>query len=162
MVWGRFAARVKRSFRKSSLLSGIYHAINGRIETGSPPGTKVLCVDDDLEVLEFMARCLEAEGFDVTRCSSGEEAVELAKSKDYGLILLDIAMPGIHGWETCKRIRRIPGLANVKIYMVTAKPIERNLDRVHESGADGFLLKPFRPEDLVELAQGLAMGQVVK
>ncbi len=156
------AGRVKRSFRKSSLLSGIHHAMSARMPVREPVGDKVLCVDDDLELLEFMVRCLEAEGFIVTRCNSGEAALDYAETKDYGLILLDIAMPGMDGLETCKRIRENPALAGVKIYMVTAKPIEQNLSKIHEVGADGFLLKPFRPEDLVELAQGLALGQAAK
>lgn len=151
------AARVKRSFRKSSLLSGIHHALSQGLNLGDPVGDKVLCVDDDPEILVFMQRCLEGEGFTVESCASGEEAIERVASREFGLILLDIAMPGMDGWETCRRIRSSSALSRVTIYMVTAKPIDSHVSLVQDCGADGFLLKPFRAEDLVELARGLEL-----
>ncbi len=158
-VWEKYrsvaAARVRRSFRKSSLLSGIHHALSQAVDSGPPVGDKILCVDDDEEILAFMATCLSDEGFIVDCCGTGEEALVIAQSREYGLVLLDIAMPGMDGWETCKGIKATPELTGVKIYMVTAKPIDHNNAKLAESGADGFLLKPFRPEDLVQLVHGL-------
>jgi PAS domain S-box-containing protein len=152
------AGRVKRSFRKSSLLSGIRYALN---QGGGADrfGNKVLCVDDDPEVLTLMRRCIEGEDYQVEQCKSGEEALRLAASHDYGLVLLDIAMPGLDGWETCRRIKADPELTGIRVYMVTAKPIDQNTLRDQQAGADGYLLKPFRPEDLLELLRG---SQAVK
>ena len=165
-VWERYrpaaAARVRRSFRKSSLLSGIHHALSQAVDSGEPVGDKILCVDDDEEILAFMATCLEDEGFVVDCCGTGEEALALAEQREYGLVLLDIAMPGMDGWETCKGIKSAPELAGVKIYMVTAKPIDHNNAKLADSGADGFLLKPFRPEDLVQLVQGLEIRAMAR
>lgn len=157
---GRVSARVKRSFRKSSLLSGIHHALSQRHHEAKPLGEKVLCVDDDPEVLTFMARCLTTEGFAVDQCKSGEEALQRVRCREYGLVLLDIAMPGMDGWETCRKIKADPELAAMKIYMVTAKPIEQNKSLLQECGADGFLLKPFRAEDLAQLVHGLDIRAV--
>lgn len=150
----RVASRVKRGFRKSSLLSGIGYALNQGKIPSEPLGQRVLCVDDDPEVLTFIHRCLEGEGMDVDRCTSGSEALERAATREYGIVLLDIAMPGMDGWETCRRIKSDATLAGIKVYMVTAKPVDMGAPRTREAGADGFLLKPFRPEDLIELVKG--------
>lgn len=150
------SARIKRSFRKSTLLSGIHHALAGNVEISQESvGNKILCVDNDPEILSFMTVCLEAEGFDVDSCKNGEEALEKLASPEYGLVLLDIFMPGIDGWETCRRIRNDASIGPVKIYMVTAKAIDQHMAKVQESGADGFLLKPFRSADLIRIVQGL-------
>ncbi|HIA48420.1 MAG TPA: response regulator [Candidatus Hydrogenedentes bacterium] len=149
--------RVKRNFRKNSLLSGISHALTEDYESGPPVGHKILCVDDDPEILTFVSRCLDTEGYETELCATGEEALERVKSGDFGLVLLDISMPGMDGWETSYRIKSEPALRGIKVYMVTAKPIEQNGSGMKDSKADGFLLKPFRPEDLLQLVQSLEL-----
>lgn len=156
------AARIKGSFRKSTLLSGIHNALNRGVPAEVVPGEKVLCVDDDPEILTFMQRCLEAEGYETETCMSGEEGLKRALSGQFGLVLLDIAMPGMDGWQVCQRIKNDSSLNGVKVYMVTAKPIDRDLSVMRESGADGFLLKPFHPEDLVQLVQALEIRATAK
>lgn len=148
------AGRVRRGFRKSTLLGGIHYALSRGVQTGEQLGNKVLCVDDDEEILRFMTRCIEQEGYEVDACNSGEEAIALAESGEYWIALMDIAMPGIDGWETCARIRNTPGLAGIRLYMVTAKPMDQARSRLQESGADGYLLKPFHSEELVEIFSG--------
>jgi len=159
---GIVAARLKSNFRKSTLLSGIHNAMNRGVHTGEPIGNKVLCIDDDAEILTFMHRCLTTEGYETETCPSGEEGLARAASREFGLVLLDISMPGMDGWETCRRLKNNPALGGIKVYMVTAKPIERNIDLLRECGADGFLLKPFRPEDLVQLVHGLELRAAAK
>lgn len=153
------ASCVPRDFRKASLLRGIQFAMTQtsavREAAATQPGTKILCVDDDPEVLRFIERCLKTEGYDVDACSSGEEALLRLMSREYGLVLLDVAMPGLDGWEVCRQIKSDHGLAGVKVYLVTAKPVDRNPARVQEVGADGYFLKPFRPDHLTELIRGL-------
>jgi PAS domain S-box-containing protein len=151
---GQIAGRIKRGFRKSSLLSGIHYALSKGMFSGANLGGKILCVDDDREVLTFMSRLLEAEGYELDCCRTGEAAIEKAQTGDYWLVLLDIAMPGMDGWETCQRIKAELGAAGIKVYLVTAKPIDRTMREVQESGADGYLLKPFKADDLVALLQG--------
>lgn len=156
------ASRVKRSFRKSTLLSGIHYALSKGVDSGEPLGRKILCVDDDPEVLTFMQRCLTNEGYTVETCNSGDDALKLLSTRDFGLVLLDIAMPGLDGWETCRRIKSEDALAGIKVYLVTAKPIDGDTPRVHEAGADGYILKPFRPEDLLELVEGSEINDSLK
>lgn len=147
------AGRVKRSFRKSTLLSGIHYAMSRSVVTGEQLGSKVLCVDDDPEIVQFIARCLETEGYRTECCSTGEEAIDKVRNGDYWLVLLDIAMPGLDGWETCQIIKSNAALAGIKVYMVTAKPIDKRNVKLGESGADGYMLKPFKAEDLLALVQ---------
>jgi len=148
------AARVKRGFRKSTLLGGIHYALSRGMGGGKQLGDKILSVDDDEEILRFITRCLEAEGYAVDTCSNGEEALAKAESGEYWMILLDIAMPGIDGWETCSRIRKNPDLAGIRIQLVTAKPMEQASAKLVQSGADGYLLKPFKAEELLALFEG--------
>ncbi|MCX5770170.1 MAG: ATP-binding protein [Candidatus Hydrogenedentes bacterium] len=149
------AARVKRDFRKSSLLSGIHYALGHAATLLSQVGSKILCVDDDPEILVFLSRCLEAEGYNIDQCSSGQEALQAVATLKYGLVLLDIAMPGLDGWEVCRRIKLDPTLAGIRVYFLTAKPIDRTKKRVQEVGADGYFLKPFRGDDLIDLVKDL-------
>ena len=149
------ASRVKRDFRKSSLLSGIHYALGQAATLLSQVGSKILCVDDDPEILVFLSRCLEAEGYNIDYCSSGQEALEAVATLKYGLVLLDIAMPGLDGWEVCRRIKLDPALAGIRVYFLTAKPIDRTQKRVEEVGADGYFLKPFRGDDLIDLVKDL-------
>ncbi len=159
---GAVAARLKSNFRKSTLLSGIHNAMNRGVHTGELIGNKILCIDDDPEILTFIHRCLTAEGYETETCTSGEDGLARARTREFGLVLLDISMPGMDGWETCRRLKSNTALGGIKVYMVTAKPIERNLDLLRECGADGFLLKPFRPEDLVQLVHGLELRAAAK
>jgi PAS domain S-box-containing protein len=149
------ATRIRPGFRKSTLLSAIHYALGQGADVAERFGNRVLCVDDDEEVQRLMSRVLEAENYDVDACRSGEEALRMLADREYGLVLLDIAMPGMDGWEACRRIKSDPRLGGIKVYMVTAKPIETSGPRSRETGADGYLLKPFRPEDLVELVRGV-------
>jgi PAS domain S-box-containing protein len=149
------ASRVKRGFRKSTLLSAIRVALNREAPSGEPLGEKILCVDDDAEILVFMARCLEQGGFTAETCDSGAEALEKIASREYNLVLMDIAMPGLDGWEVCRRIKSDSALAGCKVCMVTAKPTESTRNSNMQNSADGYLLKPFRPEDLLDLVRGM-------
>jgi len=156
------AGRIKRGFRRSTLLSGIHYALSKGVSTGEQLGHKILTVDDDREICTFIRRCLEPEGHVVDQCASGEEALERMATGEYWLVLLDIAMPGLDGWETCARIRANPALAGVKVYLVTAKAVDKTLQQIQESGADGYLLKPFKAEDLLTLIQGFETSRGVK
>ncbi|HNR32309.1 MAG TPA: ATP-binding protein, partial [Candidatus Hydrogenedentes bacterium] len=156
------AGRIKRGFRRSTLLSGIHYALSKGVAAGEQLGYKILTVDDDQEICMFIRRCLEPEGYVVDQCSSGEEALALVATGEYWLVLLDIAMPGLDGWHTCARIKGDRALAGVKVYLVTAKAVDQTLEQIQESGADGYLLKPFKSEDLVALVQGFETSEGAK
>lgn len=109
-------------------------------------GQTVLVVDDEKNIVNIIAFNLKKEGYDVLTAGDGEEAVEIACSKQPNLILLDIMMPKMDGYEACKRIRE---KYNMPIIMLTARAEE--IDKVLglEMGADDYVTKPFGTRELI-------------
>ena len=107
---------------------------------------KILIVEDDLLAAELERDYLEVSGYEVELCSNGEEGYRKAMSGKYNLLLLDIMLPGMSGFEICRRIRREQ---NVPIIMVTAKTEDVDMIRGLGLGADDYIMKPFNPAELV-------------
>jgi len=146
------AARVSKSYRKGRLLSTINYVIGLSGREMTPRGDKILVVDDDPDVTKFLSNVLGREGYEVVCAGSGEEALEKMQDGGIGLVLLDIAMPAMDGWEVCRKIRSEPGYGNVYICVITAKPEASIAKKITSSGADGYIMKPFRTEDLISKA----------
>ena len=111
---------------------------------------KILIVEDDILAAELERDYLEASDYEVELCSDGDEGYKKAKSGDYDLLLLDIMLPGMSGFEICRRIRREQ---NVPIIMVTAKTEDVDMIRGLGLGADDYIMKPFNPTELVARAK---------
>ncbi len=107
---------------------------------------KILIVEDDVSIAEIERDFLEINGFATHIAESGPEGLKQAVSGEYDLILLDLMLPGIDGYEICKRIR---GAVDVPILMVTAKTQESDKIRGLGLGADDYIAKPFSPSELV-------------
>jgi DNA-binding response OmpR family regulator len=150
---GRVVARVKRSFRKSTLLSGIHLALSQGAPKNRQLGRKILCVDDDEEIGIFIARCLENEGYETEYCSTGERALALAASREYWLVLLDVAIQDMDGWAVCRNLKNNSDLAGIKVYIVTAKAVDHETSEIRESEADGYLLKPFKADEIISVVR---------
>ena len=107
---------------------------------------KILVADDDLNICELLRLYMEKEGFEVVMAHDGEEAVAKFESEKPSLILLDIMMPKLDGWQVCRQIRQ---KSDCPIIMLTAKG-EVN-DRIHglEMGADDYVVKPFEMKELL-------------
>lgn len=107
---------------------------------------KILLADDDEMIVDVLRYQLEAEGYTVTVAHDGEQALNLARSVDPDLVLLDVMMPKLQGWEVCRELRRTN---IVPILMLTARGAE--LDRVLglELGADDYVIKPFSFRELL-------------
>jgi len=116
----------------------------GKQRAGS--GRKVLVVDDEESVRELIELYLTKEGFDVIAAKDGKEALRLNGEHHPDLIVLDLMLPGLDGWEVCKQIR---SASRVPIIMLTARAEE--VDRVVglELGADDYVVKPFSPREMV-------------
>ncbi len=142
-------ARVSRAYRKGRLVSTINYVMGLSGREIPPEGDKILVVDDDPDVTDFLSNVLGGEGYEVVSASSGQEALEKIKQGGIGLVLLDIAMPEMDGWEVCRRIRGEPEYGNAHIFIITAKPEASISRRVASSGADGYLIKPFRTGDII-------------
>jgi signal transduction histidine kinase len=113
-----------------------------------PVGVRILAVDDNARNIAILERCLGHE-FDLTPASSGLEAIEIARHLRPDAILLDIMMPGIDGYETCRQLRKLPELAGTKIIMVSAKAMTSERLEGYAAGADDYIVKPFDHEELL-------------
>jgi CheY-like chemotaxis protein len=111
----------------------------------------VLVVDDDPDILEALSEILEAEGFQIRRARHGKEALERLEPDPPQLILLDLMMPVMDGWEFAHQLRLRPGGLNIPIIVLSA---DRNVGpKAKEIGALGHLAKPFELNDLLNLVQ---------
>lgn len=110
--------------------------------------TKILIVEDDKHISKLVKYNLEKAGFDCIVTVTGEDALEVLDRESFDLIILDIMLPKMDGFETCRNIKQDKKLSNVPIIMLTAKGEE--VDKVvgFELGADDYVVKPFSPREL--------------
>lgn len=107
---------------------------------------RILVVDDEVRYQRLLAANLHTDKYDVITASNGVEAIEIFSSQPIDLILLDVMMPELDGFETCQRIREY---SNVPIIMLTAKGDEKDRVRGLDLGADDYLSKPFSATELL-------------
>jgi DNA-binding response OmpR family regulator len=107
--------------------------------------TRILTVEDDERIRTAVRMALEEEGWDVEETASGEEALDAFSRRPADVVLIDIMLPGIDGFEVCRNIRR---LGDVPIVMVTARSDSHDVVAGLEAGADDYLRKPFDPKEL--------------
>lgn len=115
---------------------------------------KVLIVDDDEHICDLVRIVLEADGFQVDMAFEGNLALQNIEGRQYDLVILDIMLPGVDGWEICRRIRNSPA-RKTPVIMLTAKGEE--IDRILglEVGADDYITKPFSPRELLARVKAL-------
>ena len=107
---------------------------------------KILIADDDAHIAELIKLYFEKDGFTTVTANNGRTAVELFKSEAPSIVILDVMMPEMDGWQVCREIRRV---SNIPIIMLTAKG--ETFDKVLglELGADDYMVKPFEPKELI-------------
>ncbi len=110
---------------------------------------KILVVDDEEDILELVRYNLAREGYTVICAASGEEALNLAVSKQVDLIILDLMLPGIDGLEVARRLKQDSVTLDTPIVMLTAKGEEADIVTGLELGADDYVTKPFSPRILI-------------
>jgi len=113
------------------------------------PKEHILAVDDEEDILEIIRYNLIKENYYVTCITSGEEALTKAKSEKPDLILLDLMLPEMDGFEICKLLKNDPETSNISIIMITAKGEEADIVAGLELGADDYITKPFSPKVLI-------------
>src|SRR5213594_5101677 len=109
---------------------------------------RVLIVDDEVANVELLARRLEAIGCQTQMASSGEVALTLARTEQPDLILLDVMMPGIDGWETCRRLKSQAETAGIPVIFVTARDRSEDVSKGFEVGGIDYITKPIEPMEL--------------
>ena len=120
---------------------------------GRSDGPLVLVVDDDARLREFMRINLTMEGYSVREAASAEEALAAIEDTAPELVLLDVVMPGVDGWQMLQRMQERHG--SIPVIMFSGKVDETSAGEAEERGARGFVGKPFDPQQLIERAKQL-------
>jgi len=116
-------------------------------------GTKVLVIDDDAAFLRLVEQIFTREGYEVLKAGSGQEGLRLLFAHKPDIVLLDVVMPGMGGWQTCQRIRDV---SDIPIILLTGKQTaEDDIVRGLDYGADDYLLKPVGSRELVARARAV-------
>jgi len=118
-------------------------------------GERILVVDDELAISELVSEALKRQGFRVETASDGDSALEKAETTLPDLILLDLMLPKLDGWEVCRRLKNQPSTKRIPIMMLTARRDEREVIAGLEIGADDYLKKPFSLGELIARVKAL-------
>jgi DNA-binding response OmpR family regulator len=113
---------------------------------------RVLIVDDDAAIRELLATLLGFEGWDIDVAPDGDAALETATAVRPDVVLVDVTMPGLSGYEVCRRLKAIDPAP--RVIMVTGRSTQGDELNGVAAGADGYLTKPFSPLELLEIVQG--------
>lgn len=112
---------------------------------------RILAVDDDSSALGALRQILQSRGYDVTTAPSGEEALEILASQTFDLVILDVAMPGISGFDVCRKIREDPRSEDVPVIFLTAKGRIMDMAEGEDAGSDLYLVKPVLATKLLNM-----------
>ena len=116
---------------------------------------RALVVEDDPDIVELISHYLTAEGFQVESVADGRRALELLRGAGYGLLILDLQLPGLDGLSICTELRRDKRTSSLPIVMLTARGDEADRVVGLEVGADDYVVKPFSPKELVARVRAL-------
>ncbi|PKP49737.1 MAG: DNA-binding response regulator [Bacteroidetes bacterium HGW-Bacteroidetes-11] len=116
---------------------------------------RILLVDDEADILEFLSYNLRKEGFEVKCARNGLEAMEISVQFKPDLIILDVMMPGMDGYEACRQIRSHPDLKETVIAFLTARGEDMSQVEGFDSGADDYIRKPVRPRVFISRVKAL-------
>lgn len=111
---------------------------------------KIVIAEDEPDIRELIAFTLRFAGHEVVTGANGEEGYELAKKERPDLVMLDVRMPRMTGYEACKRIKSEPEIAHIPVIFLSAKGQESEIEQGLAAGAEEYLLKPFAPDQLTE------------
>jgi DNA-binding response OmpR family regulator len=120
--------------------------------------TRILVADDDPSILRLLQLNFELEGFEVLTASDGEEALAKALSSSPDIVVLDVMMPGLDGWEVCRRLKEDETMRDVPVILLTALGQEAERRHGLEIGAAEYLQKPFDPDRLVSVVKSTLAG----
>ncbi|MCK4303871.1 MAG: response regulator [Candidatus Eisenbacteria sp.] len=116
---------------------------------------RILVVDDEVYIAHILEFSLGMEGYRVVTATDGNEALKKAAEDNPDLIVLDIMMPGMDGYEVCRRLKADEQFAETPIILLTAMDGEADRDKGMEVGASAYMTKPFRPAELIARIRGL-------
>ena len=114
---------------------------------------RILVVEDDADNRRIVAKVLSGEGYEVIEVATGAEAVAAVHQQRPDLIIMDLALPGIDGWEASRRIKAAPDSADIPIIALTAFAMRGDEERARAAGCDAYVPKPCRPQTLREVVR---------
>ncbi len=117
--------------------------------------SQILIIEDNFDNMILIKMILERENFAVSSSKNGEEGLQLARSSSPDLIVLDLDLPVIDGWEVLKELKADPATQNIPVIIVTAHLLPGENDRVIAAGGSGYVCKPFRVTELVDEIKGI-------
>ena len=142
-----------RRYRRSDLDQFLDRS--GRGGAAPVEGPVVLVVDDDARLREYVRVNLEVEGYTVREAASAEEGLAALEEESPDLILLDVMMPKVDGWEMLQRVQEKHGVGAIPVIMFSGKVEEHSTAEASSRGAQGFIGKPFDPRALIESTKQL-------
>jgi DNA-binding response OmpR family regulator len=114
------------------------------------PTKKILCIEDEPEMIDLIRLILSRRGFEISGANGGKEGLEMVRREHPDLVLLDLMMPQIDGWEVYQQMKSDPALKTIPVIVVTAKA--QSIDKVlglQIAKVDDYITKPFSPQDLL-------------
>jgi excisionase family DNA binding protein len=144
-----------RRYRLRDLEAFVAGSAGGATASRARPAPLVLIVDDDPRIREFVRVNLEMDGFAVREAGSADEGLAALEDEPPDLILLDVMMPKVDGWEMLQRVRERHGVDSIQVIMFSGQLEHDGSDQAEAGGAQAFLGKPFNPQDLVARAKDL-------
>jgi len=114
---------------------------------------KILAVDDEKHIVRLVQVNLERQGYEVVTANDGREALEKVESERPDLLVLDVMMPYMDGFEVLQNLRRNPSTRDIPVIMLTAKAQDADVFRGWQSGVDCYLTKPFNPMELISFVK---------
>ena len=140
-----------RRFRQSDLDAFLSNSRG----TSFRSGPVILIVDDDARLREFVRVNLEMDGYTVREAGNAAEGLAALEEEPPDLILLDVMMPEVDGWEMLRRVRERHGVDSIPVIMFSGKVDEKTAETAAERGAQGFFGKPFDPQQLIQSTKQL-------
>lgn len=122
---------------------------------GAGPAARILVADDDPVIRRLIEVNLGLEGFEVELAADGEDALARARASSPDLIVLDVMMPGLTGWEAAQRLKDDPATKDIPVVLLSARTREEDVRRGHDVGAAAYVTKPFDPPELVNVVRKL-------
>ncbi len=129
-------------------------------EDNALPPSRILIADDNLQNLELVeAYMADLPGVETLRAKNGEEALTIIREEHPDLVLLDVMMPKMSGFEVCKKMKADPNTKDIPVVMITALGEPMDIERGIESGTDDYLAKPIMRQDLIDRVKSLLQGK---
>ena len=119
---------------------------------------RILLVDDEPSIVKMVGKRLEVEGFEVTVAMDGQEGLQKAQGQQQDLIILDLMLPKLNGYEVCGLLKRDSRYEKIPIIMLSARAQEKDEKEGLEAGANAFMTKPFKSQELVDRIKALLQG----